>query len=108
MQKSSNPSVRSVVTLPLVQVGARGNRFGVTQLATPSTHALTCGDPKVAKYAARMEHSHKSQGTNDEGALEYHERGLVVSEMAAEALPELGNTVDAADEDEDSGNEQAW
>lgn len=64
--------------------------------------------PQLSKHASRMKHSHAGDSKNDERSLKDHEASLVVGEMTTEPLPQFGNAVDAADEDENSGNEQTY
>jgi len=96
------------LALPLDRLGEvdSGVILAISE-ALGGAHAEASGDPEVAEDAAGVEDGHGSSGGDDEGTLEDHEGKLVVGEVGVEAAPELGDTVDTADEDEDSGDEQA-
>jgi hypothetical protein len=49
--------------------------------------------------------SQGGDGENDQWSLENHESDLIVGEVSTEAIPELGNAVDASYEDENGGGE---
>lgn len=80
-------------------------RSAVPWELTPIT--ISGGDPKVSKDAARVEYSYRGSSEYDQGSLKDHERNFVVGKAAVEAIPELGNTVNASYEDENGGGEQA-
>lgn len=68
--------------------------------------ALASWNPEVAEDTAGVEESHGSDGEDDHGTLEDHEGDFVVGKLAVETVPELGDTVDASDEDENCGGEE--
>lgn len=72
----------------------------------PIPFAPACRGPKVAKDTTRVEDCHGRYGDNNHRALENHEGDFVVGEVAGEAFPELRDTVDTSNENEDSGNEK--
>jgi hypothetical protein len=51
--------------------------------------------------------SQGGDGENDQWSLENHESDLIVGEVSTEAIPELGDAVDASYEDENGGGEQS-
>lgn len=94
-------------SLPLLGLGKGNGGILIAVNALGGADAKAGWDPKVTEDATGVEDGHGGGSEDDKGALEDHEGEFVVREMGVEATPELGNTVDAADEDERSGNEQA-
>lgn len=77
----------------------------ITELAHRG-NTLACRYPTISKYPTRMKDGHSSDCENNQGTFKDHEGDLVVGQMTIEAVPKLGNTVDAANEDEHSGEEE--
>lgn len=60
--------------------------------------------PPVAEDKGRVADSQGEGGDEDDRGLEDHERDFVLGDGAAEALGELGDTVDGTDEDGEAGD----
>jgi hypothetical protein len=93
-----------VVGVPLGVVGEL-DRVVVGENLAGRPDTLASRGPEGTKDGAGVKRGHGGNGGDDHRTLEDHEGGLVVGEVAAEAVPELGNTVEASDEDENSGDE---
>lgn len=95
------------LALPLDGLGEVDSRVVLALEALGGADTKTGRDPEVTEDAAGVEDGHGSGGGDDERTLEDHEGELVVGKVRVESAPELSNTVDATDEDESSGDEQA-
>jgi hypothetical protein len=100
-------AVVSGLALPLLRLGKVDGRVIVVVESLSSAGAETSGDPEVTEDATGVEDGHGESGADDKGTLEDHKGKFVVGEIRVEATPELSDTVDASDEDENSSDEQA-